>query len=151
LGLRLAQERRDFTELKKGKTNVGVVLASSILLGWYIPMLLVIYTLRKTWGFSERHYSLKDFSCFFRFWSWLKDRISLSERLVFFFVFFFIFVFFILKDFQLIQKDLLFLILKDIFHQKDLDVKERHEISSERHEFLFSERLGCCNFLQKDL
>jgi len=33
LGLRLAQERRDFTELKKGKTNVGVVLASSILLG----------------------------------------------------------------------------------------------------------------------
>lgn len=142
LGLRLAQERRDFTELKKGKTNVGVVLASSILLGWYIPMLLAIYTLRKTWGFSERHYSLKDFSCFFRFWSWLKDRISLSERLVFFFI---------LKDFQLIQKDLLFLILKDIFHQKDLDVKERHEISSERHEFLFSERLGCCNFLQKDL
>lgn len=26
LGLRLAQERRDFTELKKGKTNVNVVL-----------------------------------------------------------------------------------------------------------------------------
>lgn len=100
------------------------------------------YTLRKTWGFSERHYSLKDFSCFFGvFWSWLKDRISLSERLV---------IFFILKDFQLIQKDLLFLILKDSFHQKDLDVKERHE-------FLFSERLvvviffrKTCNFFQKD-
>jgi len=121
-----------------------MLFSSSILLGWYIP----IYTLRKTWGFSERHYSLKDFSCFFGFWSWLKDRISLSERLGFFWVFF---IFFILKDFQLIQKDLLFLILKDIFHQKDLDVKERHEISSERHEFLFSERLGCCNFLQKDL
>jgi len=26
LGLRLAQERRDFTELKKGKTNVGDVV-----------------------------------------------------------------------------------------------------------------------------
>ena len=26
LGLRLAQERRDFTELKKGKTNVDIVL-----------------------------------------------------------------------------------------------------------------------------
>lgn len=42
-------------------------------------------------------------------------------------------------------------------HQKDLDVKERHEFSSERHEFLFSERLvvviffgKTCNFFQKD-
>jgi len=121
-------------------------------------ILFVVLTYQWCWQFihSERlEVFLKDiipwktFPVFFWFWfwSWLKDRISLSERLVFFFI---------LKDFQLIQKDLLFLILKDIFHQKDLDVKERHEFSSERHVFLFSERLvifsrKTFNFLQKDL
>lgn len=123
-------------------------------------ILFVVLTYQWCWQFihSERlEVFLKDiipwktfpvFFSFFLFWSWLKDRISLSERLV---------IFFILKDFQLIQKDLLFLILKDIFHQKDLDVKERQEFSSERHEILFSERLvvviffrKTCNFFQKD-
>lgn len=125
----------------KKERQMLMLFSSRILLCWHTNT-MAIYTLRKTWGFSERHYSLKDFSCFFSFWSWLKDRISLSERLVFFFI---------LKDFQLIQKDLLFQILKDIFHQKDLDVKERHEFSSERHEFLFLERLGCCNFSSERL
>jgi len=53
------------TELKKGKTNVDIVLIQDFVCCADIPMMLAIYTLRKTWGFSERHYSLKDFSCFF--------------------------------------------------------------------------------------
>ena len=139
------------TELKKGKTNVDIVLIQDFVCCADIPMMLAIYTLRKTWGFSERHYSLKDFSCFFFVFfcfdlDW-KTGFHCQKDLFFF----------ILKDFQLIQKDLLFLILKDIFHQKDLDVKERQEFSSERHVFLFSERLfvviffrKTCNFFQKD-
>lgn len=153
LGLRLAQERRDyfFTELKKGKTKVAdVVLIQIFVMLIYIclPMILVIRFIN-----SERlEVFLKDiipwktFPVFLRFWSWLIDRISLSERLVFFHF---------ERHFQLIQKDLFFfLILKDIlFHQKDLDVTERHVFSSERHEFLFSERLvveRLFHFYQKD-
>jgi len=149
LGLRLAQERRDFTELKKGKTNVGDVVLIQHFVGLiYTNVVGNLYTqkdLRFFWKtlFLER--------LFLFFWVLiLIKRQDFIVRKTWFFLGFFSF-FFILKDFQLIQKDLLFLILKDIFHQKDLDVKERHEISSERHEFLFSERLGCCNFLQKDL
>ena len=49
LGLRLAQERRDFfTELKKGKTNVDIVLIQDFVCCADIPMMLAIYTLRKT-------------------------------------------------------------------------------------------------------
>ena len=131
-----------------------MLFSSSILLGWYIPMLLAIYTLRKTWGFSERHYSLKDFSCFFRFWSWLKDRISLSERLVFFILkdtsnwfrktcFFFLFwkTFYFIRKTWMLQKDMYFL-QKDMnsYFQKDWLLKD-----------FFTFIRKTFNFLQKDL
>jgi len=48
LGLRLAQERRDITELKKGKTNVDIVLIQDFVCCADISMMLAIYTLRKT-------------------------------------------------------------------------------------------------------
>ena len=131
LGLRLAQERRDyfFTELKKGKTKVAdVVLIQIFVMLIYIclPMILVIRFIN-----SERlEVFLKDiipwktFPVFLRFWSWLIDRISLSERLVFF-----------------ILKDTSNWFRKTCFFSY-----------SERH-FILSERLGCyrktCIFFRK--
>lgn len=83
-----------------------MLFSSRILLCWHIPMMLaILYTQKDLRFFWKTLFLERLFLFFFGFWSWLKDRISLSERLVFF----------ILKDFQLIQKDLLFLILKDIF------------------------------------
>ena len=141
-----------------------MLFSSSILLGWYIPMLLAIYTLRKTWGFSERHYSLKDFSCFFGFWSWLKDRISLSERLGFFWVFFHFFSFW--KTSNWFRKTCCFLFWKTFFIRKTWMLKKDMRFLQKDMNFYFQKdlvvviffRKTCnfffrktCNFLQKDL
>ena len=131
LGLRLAQERRDFfTELKKGKTKVADVVLIQIfvmLIYIYLPMILVIRFIN-----SERlEVFLKDiipwktFPVFLRFWSWLIDRISLSERLVFFSFW---------KTLPIDSERLVF-----------FSYSERH--------FISSERLGCyrktCIFFRK--
>ena len=176
LGLRLAQERRDyfFTELKKGKTKVAdVVLIQIFVMLIYIclPMILVIRFIN-----SERlEVFLKDiipwktFPVFLRFWSWLIDRISLSERLVFFHferhfqliqkdLFFFLFwkTFYFIRKTWMLQKDMYFL-QKDMnsYFQKDWLLKDFFTFIRKTFNFLQKDlcffQKDCCNILQKDL
>jgi len=175
LGLRLAQERRDyfFTELKKGKTKVADVVLIQIfvmLIYIYLPMILVIRFIN-----SERlEVFLKDiipwktFPVFLRFWSWLIDRISLSERLVFFILkdtsnwfrktcFFFLFwkTFYFIRKTWMLQKDMYFLQKDMIFYfQKDWLLKDfftffRKTYVFSRKTFNFLQK-DCCNIFQKD-
>jgi len=175
LGLRLAQERRDFfTELKKGKTKVADVVLIQIfvmLIYIYLPMILVIRFIN-----SERlEVFLKDiipwktFPVFLRFWSWLIDRISLSERLVFFILkdtsnwfrktcFFFLFwkTFYFIRKTWMLQKDMYFL-QKDMnsYFQKDWLLKDFFTFIRKTFNFLQKDlcffQKDCCNILQKDL
>jgi len=120
----------------KKERQMLMLFSSRILLCWRTNVVGNLYTqkdLRFFWKtlFLER---LFLFFCFFLFWSWLKDRISLSERLVFFPFW---------KTSNWFRKTCYFLFWKTFFIRKTGMLKKDMN-------FIFR-KTCCCNFLQKDL
>lgn len=139
LGLRLAQERRDFTELKKGKTNVDVVLIQDF----------VVLTNQCCWQFihSERlEVFLKDiipwktFPVFLGFDLDWKTGFHCQKDLFFSFW----------KTSNWFRKTCCFLFWKTFFIRKTWMLKKDMSFLQKDMNFIFR-KTGCCNFFQKDL